>query len=336
MNKKLISIILVILLAGAAYWLVNSHMDSLRNDGTIDETPQDNSIDIIEDKPQQNNDNTPANSDSTGENDNLTDNTTDNSPEQGVKSYVNEEGMTIGERYSVPEGYTRSKVDEGSFGEFLRNQKLKKYGEKVLYYDGREKPSQGVYDSVLDVDIGDRDLHQCADAVMLLRAEYLYQNGRYEDIAFNFVTGFKAEYKKWMDGYRIKIQGNKASYYKAGSPSNTYSSFRKYMDIVMAYSSTLSLDKELKSVPVSDIQIGDVFIKGGSPGHAIIVVDMAENQEGDKIFLLAQSYMPAQQTQILINPMDKSISPWYSLKDKDILITPQWRFELDQLKRFAD
>ncbi|HHY82768.1 MAG TPA: DUF4846 domain-containing protein [Clostridiales bacterium] len=288
-----------------------------------------------DDIPNQDGQNNKDNSDNKENGDN-TDHTADNSVENSIKKYVNEAGTTIGERYLVPEGFTRTKVDEGSFGEFLRNQKLKPYGEKALYYNGREKPSEGVYDSVLDVDIGGRDLHQCADAIMLLRAEYLYQNGRYDDISFHFVSGFLAEYKKWMEGYRIKVQGNNASYYKADSPSNTYNDFRRFMDIVMSYSSTLSLEKELKPVLISDIMIGDVFIVGGSPGHAVIVVDMAENHLGEKIFLLAQSYMPAQQTQILINPMDESISPWYSLKNKDSLVTPQWKFQLDQLKRFDD
>ena len=246
----------------------------------------------------------------------------------------NKEGMTIEERYPTPKDYTRVEVSENSFEEFLRKQKLKPYGEKVLYYNGREKNSKGIYDSVFDVDIGDRDLHQCADAIMLLRGEYLYSQRLYDEISFNFVSGFKAEYSKWMEGYRIKVDGNDVSYYKAREPSNAYESFRKYMDMVMAYASTLSLEKELQKVDIDDMKIGDVFIEGGSPGHAIILVDMAVNHEGEKIFLLAQSYMPAQQTQILINPIDKGISPWYTMKGKEKLITPEWDFELDELKKF--
>ncbi len=250
------------------------------------------------------------------------------------KYLVNADGRTIGERYPTPDGFIRVESEQDSFGEFLRNQKLKPYGDKALYYDGREKPSSGVYDSVLDVDIGDRDLHQCADAVMLLRAEYLYSQGLYDEINFHFVSGFKAEYKKWTQGYRIKVDGNNISYYKASDPSNSYENFRSYMNMVMAYASTLSLEKELETASIEDMKIGDVFIIGGSPGHAVIVVDMAENENNEKIFLLAQSYMPAQETQILINPMDKNLSPWYSLKDKEKLITPQWTFELNDLKRF--
>jgi hypothetical protein len=85
------------------------------------------------------------------------------------------------------------------------------------------------------------------------------------------------------------------------------------------------------------MKIGDVFIKGGSPGHAIIVMDMAENKStGEKIFILAQSYMPAQETQILCNPKSKELSPWYSLNYTGDLYTPEWTFSENMLKRFVE
>ena len=244
---------------------------------------------------------------------------------------VNPAGMTIETRYNVPKGYTRIAVEKGSFAEFLRKQKLKPYGEKVLYFNGNYKRNEGIYDSVFDVEIGDRDLHQCADAIMLLRAEYFYEKKEYDKINFKFVTGFNAQYSKWMQGYRINPNG-KGSYYKKSAPSNTYKDFRNFMNIIFGYAGTLSLEKEMTPQRVENMKIGDVFIMGGSPGHAVIIVDMAENEKGEKIFMLAQSYMPAQQTQILINPENNGI--WYSLKEKDILVTPEWKFPAEKLRTF--
>lgn len=246
---------------------------------------------------------------------------------------VNPDGMTIETRYNVPTGYKRVAIEKGSFGYFLRNQKLKPYGEKALYYNGQAKRSEGVYDSVIDVEIGDRDLHQCADAIMLIRAEYFYQKKEYDKINFNFVSGFNAQYSKWMQGYRINPNG-KGSYYKKASPSNTYKDFRSFMNIVFGYAGTLSMEKEMKPQSLENMKIGDVFIMGGSPGHAVIIVDMAENDKGEKIFILAQSYMPAQQTQILINPADRNMGVWYSLKGKTVLETPEWRFPTEKLRKF--
>ena len=60
-----------------------------------------------------------------------------------------------------------------------------------------------------------------------------------------------------------------------------------------------------------------------------------DKENGEKVFILAQSYMPAQQTQILVNPFDKEISPWYRLNSSgEKLITPEWQFKITDLKRF--
>ena len=85
------------------------------------------------------------------------------------------------------------------------------------------------------------------------------------------------------------------------------------------------------------MKIGDVFIQKGNPyGHAVIVVNMAmEKQTGRKLFMLAQSYMPAQDIQILINPGQSEISPWYTLK-KGSVVTPEWTFHTSDLRRFDE
>jgi hypothetical protein len=61
---------------------------------------------------------------------------------------------------------------------------------------------------------------------------------------------------------------------------------------------------------------------------------MAKNKQGKKIFLLAQSYMPAQELQILKNPNNAKMSPWYSEEFGETLITPEWTFKKAHLKRF--
>lgn len=244
---------------------------------------------------------------------------------------INPEGNTVRTRINPPEGFVRAQ-SATSFGDYLRDLPLKEDGAKVHYYDGTLK-SNDVYVAVVDMDVGKRDLQQCADAVMRLRAEYLYQSGQYDAIHFNFTNGFNAKYSKWRAGNRIKVKGNKVSWYAGGAKTTKYSSFRKYMNMVFAYAGTLSLSKELKPVSLSAIRIGDVFIKGGSPGHAVIVVDMAVNKYGEKVFLLAQSYMPAQEIQILKNPQNRGLSPWYKA-DFETLYTPEWTFEVNQLKRF--
>ncbi|MGE5485840.1 MAG: DUF4846 domain-containing protein [Ignavibacteriales bacterium] len=244
---------------------------------------------------------------------------------------VNSDGKTIEDRFGTPPGFTRTGAAPGSFAEYLRHLPLKSDGAEVHYYDGRVKSNE-VHEAVVDIDVGDRDLQQCADAVMRLRAEYLYEQGRYDDIHFNFANGFRAEYAKWREGYRITVTGNRAAWAKTAAAGNAYRDFRRYLDMVFAYANTTSLAAEMKPVDVEKMAPGDVFI---DRGHSIIVVDMAENRaSGKKIFMLAQSYMPAQDIQILKNPANRELSPWYDLDFGDTLHTPEWTFTDRDLKAF--
>ena len=256
---------------------------------------------------------------------------------QSKTQFINPEGNTIQTRINLPENFKRTEGIENSFGEYLRNLAVLPHGTKVKLFDGRLKKRQDVHAAIVDMSIGTRDLQQCADAVMRLRAEYLWNNENYEDLHFNFTNGFNAEYKRWMKGQRIRVNGNRVTWANATSSSNTHDDLMDYLTMVFSYAGTLSLAQELETVSVQEIEIGNVFIKGGSPGHAVIVVDKAIHSEtGEIIVLLAQSYMPAQNIHLLNNfSTDKDISPWYSIEDfQRVVVTPEWKFKPSDLKRF--
>lgn len=243
------------------------------------------------------------------------------------------EGDNLMTRFRTPEGFERVPAETGSYEEWLRALPLKEDGAPVLLFDGREKTAQ-VHAAVIAMDVGNRDLQQCADAVIRLRGEYLYQSGKRDAIAFDFTNGFRADYSNWRGGKRIKVDGNSVSWTDGGTASDDYSTFRSYLDMVFAYAGTMSLSNELVPVSAENMRAGDVFIQGGSPGHCVVVVDVAENSSGDKRFILAQSYMPAQEIHILKNPGNPGESPWYALDEAEALITPQWTFDWTDLKRF--
>jgi hypothetical protein len=83
---------------------------------------------------------------------------------------------------------------------------------------------------------------------------------------------------------------------------------------------------------MNEIQPGDVFIKGGFPGHAMMVADVAVNDKGKKIFILLQSYMPAQDIHIVKNLTNSDLSPWYEVDTAHKIITPGWVFTQNQLR----
>lgn len=248
---------------------------------------------------------------------------------------LNPAGQTPETRFNCPEGYQRVPALKGSFAEYLRNLPLKADGSPVMTYNGRIKSPSDVHEAVVDLPIGNKDLHQCADAVIRLRADYLYSIGKYDSIHFNFTNGFRVDYNEWRKGKRIKVNGNKTTWVQSSPISGTEKSYWDYLEAIFTYAGTLSLSKELTTQKWSDLKAGDVFIQGGSPGHAVIVVDVAVNQaNGKKIFMLAQSYMPAQEIHILKNPDNHEISPWYILENTTFLNTPEWQFRMDMLKMF--
>ena len=211
-----------------------------------------------------------------------------------------------------PQGYKRISLQEDSFGNWLKNIALKK-DNHVYLYNGSLKKNQSAQFAVLDMPVGKRDLQQCADAVMRLRAEYLFSQKRYTDIEFSDNAG--------------------KSYKWTGKDDRT--GFERYLENVFGWCGSASLEKQLKPVAnIQEIQPGDVFIKGGFPGHAMIVVDVAINHEGKKIFMLAQSYMPAQDIHIVKNPLNEKLSPWYDVSVVDKLVTPEWSFSNCHLRKW--
>ncbi|MBK8952609.1 MAG: hypothetical protein IPM85_10315 [Chitinophagaceae bacterium] len=104
---------------------------------------------------------------------------------------------------------------------------------------------------------------------------------------------------------------------------------------VFGWCGSASLEKQMGKVSsITEMQPGDVFVKGGFPGHAVIVVDMAANEKGQKVFMLAQGYMPAQDIHVLVNPLDAEGDPWYHLTGAEKIYTPEWTFSKEQLRRW--
>ena len=210
-------------------------------------------------------------------------------------------------RFKPTAGYNRVAVAPGSFGAYLQALLLKPAGSHTKTYTGSIARTDPYTAAVIDMSIGSQDLQQCADAVMRLRAEYLYQQKNYKAITFNFTSGFKCDFVHYANGYRYAD----GRWVLKGKKDYSYNNFIRYMTLVFSYAGTLSLEKELMPVASgNDVRIADVFIKGGSPGHCFIVLDVAENAGHKKQFILVQSFIPAQNIQVL-----KSGSAWFSLDE---------------------
>jgi hypothetical protein len=211
----------------------------------------------------------------------------------------------------LPNGFIRIKNEVGSFTEWLLNVKLK-IDKTVYTFDGKRKANQTAQFAVLDISVGRQNLQQCADAVMRIRAEYLFASKKYT--AIHFTDNEK-------NGYQF-------------SEPYTAVHLHQFLQKVFGMCGSASLSKQLHSISFKDVEPGDVLIRGGFPGHAVIVMDVAQNKKGEKIYMLAQSYMPAQDIHLLINPANKDLSPWYFVNDDELIQTPEYIFKKWELKRW--
>ena len=244
----------------------------------------------------------------------------------------------------LPSGYRRIPAQQGSFAAWLRTVPLKK-DRKVRLYDGSPKPNQEAQFAVLDVSVGNSDLQQCADAVMRLRAEFLYSRRDFKAIEFPTEQGIRLNFAEWAAGKRWRLsRGSLVAYQtRAAAPGGVglgsdsvlgnRKCFWEYLETVFSFCGTRTLEKQLDPL-TSDgaMHIGDVFIRGGSPGHAMLVVDMGADTMGRKIYMLAQGYMPAQDIHIVRDYGSPGLSPWYPVGYDRPVNTPEWVFYPGQLR----
>lgn len=255
----------------------------------------------------------------------------------------NTDTIALADLVPPPKGYERLPLETDSFAGWLRMLPMKPGCPPVRLFNGRLKGIQDAHAAVVHIDTGARDLQQCADAIMRLRAEYLFSRKQYPEIHFNFTNGDEAAYRRWAEGFRPAIHGNTVTWRRTAEHDASYSSFREYLDTVFMYAGTNSFCRELTNVPLVEMRPGDVFLQPASvgntpkPGHAVLVVDMAHKvKTGERCFLLLQSFMPAQDIHILKNPKNATLSPWYLQNCGEKLVTPEWTFGPGDLYRFPE
>lgn len=227
---------------------------------------------------------------------------------------IHKNGNTVKTRFSAPENYEWIEEKPNSFGEFLVNFPLKKYGAQIHRFDGNPIATQSLHEAIYDIDTGEKDLQQCADSVIRLYAEYLWKQDRKDEIAFHFTNGDLVKWTDYRDGYRAFVMGNSVDYRKTASYDDSYQNFRNYLDLIYNYAGTISLTAETKAVnSTRNLKTGDILITPGSPGHVVFIAGSCENKNGEKLFLLSEGFTPAQSIHLLKNPFEENISPWYQL-----------------------
>ncbi|MBF9144002.1 DUF4846 domain-containing protein [Hymenobacter properus] len=244
--------------------------------------------------------------------------------------------QTLAARFATPAGCQRLPVAAGSWGEWLRYLPLKPAGTKARLYNGGLKNRQDVVAAVADIDVGTQDLQQCADAVIRLRAEYVFSRDP-NKVHFHLTTGYDFWFSDFVAGRTFRVVNEEVLPATRPAEAPTHAALGRYLLPTFGYAGTKSLSRELRAVPLPQVQPGDVLVHGGAPGHAVLVVDVAENPTThQRYLLLAQSYMPAQNIHVLRNVDAPALGAWFAVPGpaETQVDTPEWVFGRDELKRF--
>jgi hypothetical protein len=245
-------------------------------------------------------------------------------------------GQTLAARFAPPAGCQRVAVAAGGWCEWLRWLPLKPAGTKARLYNGQLKDRQDVVAAVVDIDVPPQDLQQCADAVIRLRAEYVFSHDP-NKVHFHLTTGYDFWFSDFVAGRTFRVANEEVLPATRPAEAPTHAALARYLVPTFGYAGTKSLSRELRAVPLAQVQPGDVLIHGGAPGHAVLVVEVTESPAThQKYVLLAQSYMPAQSIHVLRNVDAPNLGAWFSVPgpNEAEFDTPEWTFARAELKRF--
>jgi hypothetical protein len=193
----------------------------------------------------------------------------------------------VAEAYPPPSGAERLPRD--GFGEWLANLEVVDPSIPVRTFDGSVVEHNA---RVVSLPMVPGDLQQCADSAIRLRAEWLKASGG--DVAFHATSGDLLPWARWQRGERPVDAGGRIQWRRG-----TKGGWDEYLAKVFTWAGTRSL--ALDTTAASEPRAGDLVVVPGSPGHAIVLLDVAK-RGGETLVLIGEGYMPAQNFHVEIGP----------------------------------
>ncbi|MEZ4385458.1 MAG: DUF4846 domain-containing protein [Nannocystaceae bacterium] len=243
---------------------------------------------------------------------------------------------TLDRRFAAPPGFTRVDVDDGSFGAFLRTLPLRPAGTPVQSYAGATilPPKHPNLAAVAAIDVGERDLQQCADSIIRLHAEWKFARGE-RDHSYRSASGVALPFARYLKGERIVLVDKALEWRAKGAPrAASHAALRSYLNGVFAWANTGSVAQQAAKVKRDALRPGDFFVVPGGPGHAVLILDVAAAEDGRVALLIGQGFMPAQSFHV-VRPSGAA-TPWFVVAPDDAggVTTPFWAtFPWSSLRR---
>lgn len=242
---------------------------------------------------------------------------------------------TIISHFNPPDGYERTNYKAKSFSYWIGNLTLKPEGSEVLDYRGHtfKDKSDSTVAAVIKWDIYGKRLEQCMDILVRFYAEYLWENNRQDELNLPLPGKQSIKWSDWEKGFRPKFKGIKFELINSEKYNNTKTNFNKYLNLIFAESHTQQFYFAYPEIERHKVQVGDFVVKKGVNGHAIMIMDLAQNSNGELVALIAQGDTPACEFYLLNYKND---NPWFPLNFSESVIPLPIKKKMtwDGLRRF--
>jgi hypothetical protein len=238
------------------------------------------------------------------------------------------------ERIPLPTGFSRVPVQNGTFADWLRYLPAMPEGTPV-----RNAKKEIVLPAdhaglaaVVALQPQTARTLVASNMLVRLRAEYLWASGKLDQAAFHFASGHLSSWREWADGYRSTVKGREVSLSKSAPPDSSRTSFCGYLEGIFKYGNFDSLHHDTDKAADGAVEGGDVFLRRGRAGHAVMVLDVATDPRGCVAVLLGEGGSPPQTFHVL---RGKDGSPWFPLsRSAPIDLGPKGTFQLADLRHW--
>ncbi len=244
-------------------------------------------------------------------------------------------GNTILSCINPPAGFHRVEIRKNSFAEWLRNLQLKPPESPVVDFRGKifKSKDDTTVAAVIDWEIKGRRFDQCMDILVRFYAEYLWDKEELEKLNLPLPGKQSLKWTDWEKGFRPKFKGINFDLVKSEKYNSSKKNYNKFLNLVFAESHTQQFYYAYSVIEKQNVQVGDFIVKRGVKGHAVMIVDLAIDPEGNLVALIGQGDTPACEFYLLNYKKD---DPWIPLDfSKEIIPLPiNKKMTWDGLRRF--
>ena len=232
--------------------------------------------------------------------------------------------MPLADRFPPPQGSQRIAPAEGSFGDWLEKIPIDTNKKILHYYTGDEALQQNGHAAIVDIPVKN-NVQDSRKIIMRIRAEYLYQQGRYDEIEFRNKEGRIINPRIW---YAQKYPGTEFNF--------PYREFNRFIKESLPGADWSEYMNNLERIAPSEAEAGDIVYQKSGGSHAMMIAGAAENPSRERMLLFIEGATPPAEVHVVANPADPSISPWYRMEESRPVRTPYWVFNDRNFYRFVE